>query len=277
MYKKAKENTAEKAVKRHVWVKWTALVACLAIIVTGVLYVPKLFEKQTDVPGTTESEGTTEDCAILGKRFDSFDDFLAYTENPLEKDIYYHLTVSDIINFDSIIPNSDIKEIDVYAFGYFIRYNYDTNIDIEGTSYQPFEIAVMPIYDDYSPLESLVMQYSSYADPNFYDRWSDPNIQFEYHYTSLNAELETIRSIYYTIGGYDMIIDYRHTRNNSIMGDKREADGVFILMENNIIYIRGLRGVPTTAFTPAFVTEYGASDDTVIAMLDKIKALIPKE
>ncbi len=204
-----------------------------------------------------------------GMEFLSYDELVDYTTSSDEKKADFVLSSEDLINFDSIVPNSKIKEIYVWPYlGYEVRYSYGTEIKDDESGMSPMTI--------YVQRADLNEEHDDFLTDIYTDRCVD--LKKNLCYTSFDETVTGSDAFCYSMGDYEFIVSYRNLKKNVPLSMREYiVDRIAIVIDNMYIEIDGLRTEPFSTFTSAFVPQHGATDDTVIAMLDKIKALIPTD
>ena len=194
------------------------------------------------------------------KSFSTLDEFKAYVYDESSQDKENDLTISpeDYIDFSSIIPADEWKSIVLHGKR---THSYQS-------SYQFLHDSGLLLYFIHSKSPVPTEKYNGV-------------IEHDFHHEPIYQSLTEIESIekqgYYrfNIGGNEII--YGIDSNN----DKRICYYIAIVVEDFYIEIVGFCAEdPETdaqkELYKALAPQYGATDDSVIEMLDKIKALIPK-
>ncbi len=208
------------------------------------------------------SENKHEDDQPTAEVFYNHEDFLAYMNN-VEKQVYArHICANDYVNLDTIIPMEEFAEIALpgSADCSSSRYTLTGNGKSHRLSFS-IRIIVVKTVDG-------INQYMDYTTP-----------KNDIPYTSLDEiDLSNITEK----GWYNLKLgeyDISYGISCDISG-KYYVDTILFFIDNfcfNVDSMCSQEFLPgQEAFVKAINPEFGATDDSVIAMLNKIKALIPK-
>ena len=219
-------------------------------------------KNENEAENENETKNETENEQPTAEVFYNHEDFLAYMNN-VKKQVYArHICANDYVNLDSIIPMEEFGEFALP--GSFdcssSRYTLIGNGKSNPRNFS-IRISVVKTADG-------INQYMAYPTP-----------KNDIPYTSLN-ELDisniTEKGWYnLKLGEYDIFYGI----SCGISG-KYSVDTILFFIDNFRFDVDTMQPQEflsgQEAFVKALNPELGATDDSVIEMLDKIKALIPK-
>ena len=252
---------------RHEIVKrMLVIAACLALVVSISVGGAMMFgHKDVEVPENPGADNGAEEetkdsiSPYAKKNFSTLDEFEAYIYDESSQDKDNDLTIfpENYIDFSSIIPADEWKSIVLHGKR---THSYES-------SYQFLHDSGLLLYFIHSKSPKTTVRYSGVIEDDFHN---------EPIYQSL-TEIENIeKQGYYrfNIGGNEIIYGIKPN-------DKRVSYYIAIVVEDFHIEMVGFCAEdPETdaqsELYKALAPQYGATDESIIEMLDKIKALIPQ-
>ena len=256
-------STSEKApgAKRKILLKaLTSAAAVILVISLSIGGAMMIGREDVEVPKDNNNSDETDRRSSV--TFHDFTDFENYMNNPDEQYEYCRFSSDKYIDFDSIIPNSEITQITIGSNLYWALYGTNCEIQIE------------QIGDDIDSIKNkeTLWKIIGYA-------LEDGDIN-ETPYDSIEI-IETLKYepqwrytkfLWFKIDGCDIIYYYSNW-NKEIIRVNLIVDGYNI----HILWPVWRKELDSNmeAFYKALNPSFGATDDSVIEMLDKIKALIP--
>lgn len=274
------ENYIEEAVsytakkKNNAWIKWVPIAACICIIVGGIFAAPaimELFEEEDPMVdkdlGEPEEMGT--DHADNSEYFLNPNEFKNYISNKESQSKFCPMDDNVYVELDSIIPNSQIKQI-VAKFHnwYSVRYAVKNNTTFYGLSVDFITTPTREKYD--CNVEEMIKSGALNETP-----------------LKSISELEDYKATtaytWVEIGEYTLFYPFNTSYDFHEHDNGHKFDNFSVFINDYKITVHWNCELSIDDYTPeqseflsALVPEYGATDDSVIAMLDRIKALIPQ-
>lgn len=234
--------------------KYIALLMLFALILTSAACGRVVEEPKTNIDEneqqTSNNQNNSSGSHLFSLPFSTLDDFKEYIYDEENRDEYYHVDGDSYIDFDSIISNSEIFELGILGKNwYWVFY-----INEKQSGADNFVMTVRK-YDKNPISESDVETSCGSMD----ELREIKLVTSDY----VKLELENYTVLYFgTATGMNMLSVY--------------IDGYVVRFSWLPNYSIDDYTAEQAAFLSAVVPEYGATDDSVIAMLDKIKALIPQ-
>ncbi len=187
--------------------------------------------------------------------FSSINEFKTYINNTSEQKEEYRISFDDYINLNSILSDSECKCVlfqknltQKYKNSYYIKYNNNLEVYV---AHLNKETPIKEVLSD--AIKETV--YTSISDFDSIDK------RGLYPFLINNIEMA-----YGVVFGEEVKSDF-------------EVNMCAVIVDDYFIQISGLNEENVSETYEELVTslipDYGATDDSVIAMLDKIKALIP--
>ena len=251
--------------KSKIWKGLVTIAACLALVVSlsvgGAMMIGR---EDVEVPEKPEANGglNDEQSEIVEQPypdifFSNLDELRKYMS---DKDNQTIKIDNMYIDFNSIIPDSEIAEISVRRTNWYqIEY-------IKKNDSIPYNIAI-----DVMNHEKYDMDLDGMKENDVTNEIPCKSIDELKDFTSSS----TLNFVHAKLGKYDLVY-YRGVNVDNF-------ESLIILINGYRIEVRWFENYTIDDYTPAqseflsaLVPAYGATDDSVIEMLDKIKALIPQ-
>lgn len=257
---------------RHEIVKrMLVIAACLALVVSlsigGAMMMrdankfpeDKPQEAPQDPPKQSDIDLGSSDYSLHFSTLDEFENYISDKENQRP---YYKVDNEAYIDFNSIVPNSEIVNIHIMGNNYYLyRYYAENQTDI----YTGFGIQVNKEEDNRTQIE----------------RGINNGVFNETPYCSIDELREitpTDRQYTYSKIGNHTLLWY-----DSNIDESDDFSGLGLYVGDYCITFFWEADYTKDDYTPTqyeflstIVPAYGATDESIIEMLDKIKALIPQ-
>ena len=233
--------------------KYIAILALFSLILTSAACGRVVEEPKTNIDEneqqTSNNQNNSSGSHLFSLPFSTLDDFKEHINDEENRDEYYQVDGDAYIDFDSIISDSEIFELGILGKNWY--WVFYINEKQSGTD--NFIMSVRKCDKDFVSELSAEISCSSMDELREIELATFDWVTLKLdNYTVLYAGTATgmeMLSVY--IDGY--LVRFSWLPNYSIDDYTPEQ----------------------SEFLSAVVPEYGATDDSVIAMLDRIKALIP--
>ena len=255
--------TAKK--KNKIWKGLVTIAACLALVVSLSVGGAMMFGREdVEMPEKPEADvGLNGEQSEIVEQpfpdifFSNLDELRKYMS---DKDSQTIKIDNMYIDFNSIIPDSEIAEISVRRTNWYqIEY-------IKKNDSIPYNIAI-----DVMNHERYGMDLDGMKENDVTNEIPCKSIDELKDFTSAS----TLNFVHAKLGKYDLVY-YRGVNVDNF-------ESLIILINGYRIEVRWFENYTIDDYTPAqseflsaLVPAYGATDESVIEMLDKIKALIPQ-
>ena len=236
----------------------------IALLVVSAGCAPK--EQDSDKDLGIPEMGT--DHADRSEYFSNFDEFKNYISNKASQSKWCPIDDGVYVDLSSIIPNSQIKQIAAkFHNWYSVRYAVKNNTTFYGLSVDFITTPTREKYD-YN-VEEMIKSGALNETPI-----KSMSELKDYKATTAYTWVE--------IGEYTLFYPFNTSYDFHEPDNGHKFNNFTVLIDDYNINIQWNEKLSIDDYTPeqseflsALVPQYGATDDSVTAMLDRIKALIP--
>ncbi|MBE6608971.1 MAG: hypothetical protein E7633_10520 [Ruminococcaceae bacterium] len=237
----------------------------LISFIVGCKSIKDIPNEDIDINDDEKNEEEKEDSKPSGEDpdyseyFSNLDDFKNYISNKENQSKHCPIDDGVYVDFSSILPDSEIKQISVLFHNYYYVNYIEKNDDIFfGLSFsfktsptkEKYDYTVEEMIKSGALNETPIKSISELKDYKATTGYTWVEIG---EYNLLYYDNKSLSEFTITINDYIVSILW----NNELSADDYTS--------------------AQSEFLSALVSEYGATNESVIEMLDKIKALIPKE
>ena len=243
---------------------------CIFLILIALLVVSAGCAQNKEDTDKDLGEPYEEEVLVIkSKRFSNLDSFKSYINNKEKQSKHCPIDDGVYVDFSSILPDSEIKVIKAkYHNWYSVQYaekndsiSYGLFVDFITTpTREKYDYNVEEMIKSGALNETPIKSISELKD---------------YKATTAYTWIE--------IGEYTLFYPFNTNYNLRDPNSGHKFDNFSVFINDYQITVQWNHKLSADDYTPAqseflsaLVSEYGATDDSVIAMLDKIKALIPK-
>ena len=242
---------------------------CIFLILIALLVVSAgCAQNEEDTDKDLGEPYEEEVLVIKSKRFSNLDSFKSYINNKEKQSKHCPIDDGVYVDFSSILPDSEIEQIAAkYHNWYSVQYAEKNDSIFYGLS---IDFVTTPTREKYDyNVEGMIKSGALNETP----------IK---SISELKDYKATTAYTWVEIGEYTLFYPFNTNYNLRDPNSGHKFDNFSVFINDYQITIQWNHKLSADDYTPeqseflsALVSEYGATDDSVIEMLDKIKALIP--